>query len=71
MPKYSYTINRPTATMTVYEDGRTLCIAHDITRAANLRKTFYNIVYEFRGINLAEGNCNEGVYYSAEVVHPC
>lgn len=52
MPKYSYKVDRYAKTMTVYEDGRTLCIASDITRAVNLRKLFYAIVYEFRGVKL-------------------
>ena len=52
MPKYSYKFSRITETMTVYEDDRTIFIAHDITHAVNKNKLFRDLVYKCRGVKL-------------------
>jgi hypothetical protein len=54
MTQYSYSINESKNEMTIWEGNCIMCTLSDIVDDENARDIFYDVVYEMRGIDLAE-----------------
>ena len=55
MPEYTYSINRPTSTMTIWYGTRKICIMNDITQPKQAKILFQRYLEE-REVNKHERN---------------